>query len=317
MAQVLRHLQEHLPASPRLLVGLARPDDAAVYQLTPELAAVLTVDFFAPIVDDPYDFGAIAAANAMSDIYAMGGEVCLALSVAAFPEDMDPQMVVAILKGASDKVAEAGGVLAGGHTLIDREPKYGLCVMGLVHPGQVFTKGGARPGDILVLTKPLGTGVIATALKGGSVRLHHLRAAVGWMKALNRHGMHLARQWGAHALTDVTGFGLLGHACEMAEQSDVRLRIQAGRVPILPGALEYARKGIFPGGGHRNIDHFGPKVKISPQIEDELRLVLFDPQTSGGLLMAVPPSADVTALTGVQVWIIGEVREGEGIEVVP
>jgi len=279
---------------------------------------VVTVDFFPPLVDDPYDFGAIAAANAMSDVYAMGGEVALALNVAAFPEDMPHEVVARILAGGADKVAEAGGVLAGGHTIIDREPKYGLCVLGLVHPREVLAKGGARPGDKLILTKPLGTGIVTTAAKNDQARPHHLRAAVGWMKALNRHAMHLARALGAHALTDVTGFGLLGHAWEMAEQSGARLRLWAGQVPVLPGALEYARRGIFPGGGGRNMAYYGPRVEMSPQVPEEMRLVLFDPQTSGGLLMAVPQvSPSLYVEGGERLWVIGEVVEGEGVEVVP
>mgnify|MGYP000025005570 CR=1 FL=1 len=313
---MLRRLQSHIAASPHLLVGLAPPDDAAVYQVTPDMAAVLTVDFFAPLVDDPYDFGAISAANAMSDVYAMGGEVALALNVAAFPEDMPEEVVARVLEGGADKVAEAGGVLAGGHTIIDREPKYGLCVLGFVHPQQVLTKAGARPGDRLVLTKPVGTGIVTTAAKNGEARLHHLRAAVGWMKALNRHAMHLARQLRAHAVTDVTGFGLMGHAWEMAEQSKVRLRIWASKVPVLPGALEYARRGIFPGGGHRNLSYYSPRVEVSPKVSEEVRLLMFDPQTSGGLLMAVPASLP-SLPAGEHLWEIGDVVEGEGVELLP
>jgi selenide,water dikinase len=321
---VLRHLQEHGPGAshPDLLVGLASPDDAAVYRLSDELAVVLTVDFFAPVVDDPYDYGAIAAANAMSDVYAMGGEVAMALNVAAFPDDLPPDIVARILQGGADKVAEAGGVIAGGHTVIDREPKYGLCVLGTVHPRQVLTKGGARPGDVVLLTKPLGTGILTTAAKAGRADPQHLGAAVASMKSLNRHASHLARRLGARAVTDITGYGLLGHAWEMATLSGACLRVRASAVPLLPGALEYAARGIFPGGGQRNRRYYGPRVRLPEGLPEELALALFDPQTSGGLLMAVPAerAAEAPALfgeSGLPVWTIGEVVEGESVEVVP
>ncbi|GBD12910.1 Selenide, water dikinase [bacterium HR24] len=305
---------------PDLLVGLASPDDAAVLRLGDDLAAVLTVDFFPPVVDDPYDYGAIAAANAMSDVYAMGGEVALALNVAGFPEDLPRDIVVRILQGGADKVREAGAVVAGGHTVIDREPKYGLCVLGLVHPKQVLTKGGARPGDALLLTKPIGTGIVTTAGKQGVAEPEHLAAAVASMKALNRHAVHVARALGAHAVTDITGYGLIGHAWEMALQSRARLRIRASAVPLLPGTLDYAARGIYSGGGHRNQRYFGPRVQVDESLDEPLRLALFDPQTSGGLLMAVPAgSASRIAAAGVDatVWAIGEVVDGEGVEVVP
>jgi len=297
-------------------VGLATPDDAAVLRLSDELAAVLTVDFFPPVVDDPYDFGAIAAANAMSDVYAMGGEVALALNVAAFPEDLPHEVVARILQGGADKVREAGGVIAGGHSVIDREPKYGLCVLGLVHPQQVLTKGGAQPGDVLLLSKPIGTGIVTTAGKQGTVEPGHLQTAVEWMKALNRHSLHQARELGAHAATDITGYGLLGHAWEMAQASGLRLRIRAGAVPLLPGVLEYAARGVYSGGGHRNLRYFGPRVQIDESLPEPLRLALFDPQTSGGLLLAVPPQAAALLADSV-VWAIGEVLVGNGVEVTP
>ncbi len=303
-------------------MGLAVPDDATVYRLNEEQAAVLTVDFFAPLVDDPYDYGAVAAANAMSDIYAMGGEVLLALNVAAFPEDMSPQVIAEILRGGADKVAEAGGLIAGGHTIIDREPKYGLCVMGLVHPQQVLTKAAARPGDRLLLTKPLGTGIITTAAKGNRAQASHLHAAIESMKCLNRHPSHIGRQVGAHAMTDVTGFGLLGHAQEMAAASGVALRIVASRVPVLEGALEYAAQGITTGGEARNRAYFGERVRLQEGIGQELIRVLFDPQTSGGLLFTGPPEAAASAAqrfaeSGLSLWEIGQVIAGEGVEVVP
>jgi selenide,water dikinase len=303
-------------------VGLASPDDAAVYRLNNEQAAVLTVDFFAPLVDDPYDYGAIAAANAMSDVYAMGGEVVLALNIAAFPEEMPSEVTGRILRGGLDKVTEAGGFLAGGHTIIDAEPKYGLAVMGLVHPERVLTKGGARPGDALFLTKALGTGIVTTAAMRDKARPGHLRAVVKSMTELNRHASHMAREAGARALTDVTGYGLLGHGYEMAAAGGVGLRLAASQAPALPGALEYAGQGIITGGAARNRRYLEGKVRFSAQLPPALEHLLFDPQTSGGLLFAVDRAfADEVqssfSAAGESVWRVGEVFEGEGVEVVP
>jgi selenide,water dikinase len=301
-------------------VGLATPDDAAVYRLNEEQAAVVTVDFFAPLVDDPYDYGAIAAANAMSDVYAMGGEVLLAVNVAAFPEDMPAETIAAIVRGGAEKVHEAGGVIAGGHTVIDDEPKYGLSVLGLVHPDAVLTKAGARPGDVLFLTKALGTGIITTAAMRDRATAEHLAGAVEGMKRLNRHPSHIAREVGAHALTDVTGFSLLGHAYEVAAASGVRLRVDATSVPLLPGALEYASEGIVTGGAARNREYLAGKVSLG-EVDEALEHVLFDPQTSGGLLMVVAAASapDVESrftAAELDVWRVGEVVEGEGVEVV-
>jgi len=209
VVEYLAGLQSGQPLG--LLVGLAAPDDATVYKLSDEQAVVLTVDFFAPLVDDPYQYGALAAANAMSDIYAMGAEVTLALNIAAFPDDMGPDVVAEILRGGADKVAEAGAVIAGGHTIIDSEPKYGLCVMGLIHPEQIYTKAGTRPGDLLYLSKPLGTGIVTTAAKFEEAEPEHLEAAVSSMTLLNRCASHIVREVEAHAMTDITGFGILGH----------------------------------------------------------------------------------------------------------
>ncbi len=306
---------------PDLLVGLATPDDAAVYRLNDEQAAVMTVDFFAPLVDDPYDYGAIAAANAMSDVYAMGGEVLLAVNVAAFPEDMPGETIARILQGGADKVQEAGGLVAGGHTIIDAEPKFGLSVLGLVHPQKVITKAGARPGDLLYLTKPLGTGIITTAAMRDEASPEQLRAAIESMTSLNRHASHIARETGVRALTDVTGYALLGHGYEMAAASGVALRVSAAAVPLLEGALGYADRGIITGGAGRNRKYLEGKVRIAAGISEALEHVLFDPQTSGGLLMAVPPekAGDLEsrfAASGLPTWRIGEVVEGEGVEVI-
>jgi len=307
---------------PNLLVGLAGPDDAAVWRINDDVAVVQTLDFFPPVVDDPYVFGAVAAANAMSDVYAMGGEVVLALNIVAFPEDLPASMLVDILRGGAEKVAEGGGVVAGGHTLYDKEPKYGLCVMGIVHPQGIFTRGGARPGDVLLLTKALGTGIILTAAREEKVEPEHLESAVQSMLLLNRHPSHLAREAGAHAVTDVTGFGLLGHAGELAKLSGVALVLRAGAVPVLPGAVEYARRGFLTGGGSRNRQALAEAVRVDPAVPAEVDDLLHDPQTSGGLLMAVPKRRASwlerrLKEDGFSCWRIGHVEEGEGITVQP
>jgi len=305
---------------PNLLVGLEVSDDAAVYQINDEVAVIQTLDFFPPVVDDPYDYGAIAAANAMSDVYAMGGQVVLALNICGFPPDMDPAIVAEILRGGAEKVAEAGGVLAGGHTLDDKEPKYGLAVMGIVHPDRVLTKAGAQPGDVLVLTKPLGVGIITTALKGEVADPSHVAAAVETMKKLNRDATRLIQQVGVHACTDITGFALLGHGYEMAEKSGVRLRFDVDKLPFLDGAIQYAEDWLFPGGSCRNQSAYKQRVDFAPDISEEMQMLLFTPETSGGLLVAVPPEKldaliALFAGEGHPCWIVGEVVEGRGIEV--
>jgi selenide,water dikinase len=323
LAQVLRPLQNLFSAEahPQLLVGLGVADDAAVYRLNDEQAIISTTDFFTPVVDDPYDFGAIAAANAMSDVYAMGGEVLFALNIAAFPPDMDPALVSAILRGGADKVIEAGGVVAGGHTVQDKEPKYGLAVTGLVHPEHIFTKGGARPGDRLMLTKPLGTGSISTALKREIVRPEHAAVMIESMKRLNRCAAQAGQAVGVRAATDVTGFGLLGHATEMTQAGGVRFRLRMSAIPLLPGAVDYAAEWVFPGGSHSNRAFYGPLVHFDADIPEDRQMLLWDAQTSGGLLLAVPAARVddfMAACAGheQQAWVVGEVTEGEGIEVV-
>jgi selenide,water dikinase len=301
-------------------VGLASPDDAAVYRVSDDQALIFTTDFFTPVVDDPYTFGAVAAANAMSDVYAMGGQVVLALSIAAFPPNLPAVVLGEILRGAAEKVAEAGGVIAGGHTVDDDEPKFGLAVMGTVHPSRVGKKGGAKPGDVLLLTKPLGVGIITTAAKGDAADPAHLEEAVQSMLRLNRQAADLAQRVTFHAMTDITGFALLGHGYEMASQSGVRLRFFFDRLPFLPGAVEYAEEWLFPGGSCNNQRTYERHVSFDG-LEEEMQMLLFTPETSGGLLIALPPSeaSRLEALcreAGQAVWRVGEVVAGEGIEVV-
>ena len=306
---------------PNLLVGLEVSDDAAVYKINDEVAIIQTLDFFPPVVDDPYDYGAIAAANAMSDVYAMGGEVVLALNICGFPPDLPSEIVTEILRGGAEKVAEAGGIVAGGHTLDAKEPTYGLSVMGVVHPDRVATKSGAKPGDVLILTKPLGVGIITTALKGQVADPAHVEAAVESMKRLSRDAARLTQQVGVHACTDITGFALLGHGYEMAEKSGVRLRFYLRQLPFLEGAQQYADDWLFPGGTCNNERAYEHVVRFEPGISEEMQQLLYTPETSGGLLIAVPSGKleELTALfdtEGQEHWTIGEVVGGEGIEVV-
>jgi selenide,water dikinase len=299
-----------------LLVGVT--DDAAVFQLDTDTAIIQTVDFFPPVVDDPWRYGAIAAANAMSDVYAMGGEVLLCLNVAAFPLGLPISTLSEILRGAADKVAEAGGLIAGGHTMIDPEPKYGLSVTGVVRPDAVLAKGGGRAGDALVLTKPLGTGVILTAAKRDLVAREHLDAATASMLQLNRHAAHVAREAGVHALTDVTGYAIAGHTLEIADHSGLQAVIRPATLPLLPGALSYARDGVDFGGVNRNRNQLGGRVTGLDRYPDEMQRLLFDPQTSGGLLMALEPSAATAVVQslradGYDAAEIGFLREGAGI----
>ena len=274
-----------------LLVGLGAADDAAVYRVGPELAIVETVDFFPPVVDDAYTWGAVSAANAMSDVYAMGGEVMFALAVAGFSRDFPKAIIAEVFRGGAEKVAEAGGIVAGGHTVVDAEPKYGLCVTGRVHPDHVLVKGGLRPGDRVFLSKPLGVGVITTAGKGGSAPDDALEAAVASMLRLNRVAARVASAAGARGATDITGFGFAGHAGEMIEASGAGLAISAARLPLLPHALELAAAGRFSGGMGRNRRHveglFGPRLQIAADVPPALASLLFESETSGGLLFSV------------------------------
>lgn len=303
LAALVRSLAASGDAS--LLVGLAPFDDAAVYKVSDDVAVVSTTDFFPPLVDDPADFGAIAAANACSDVFAMGGRVAFALNVAAFPERLPAAAIAAILGAAAAVVAEAGGVVAGGHTIRSEEPIFGLAVQGLVHPDRVWTKGGARPGDVLVLSKPVGTGIV---LAGGTDA--EKAAAVTSMRRLNRAAADAlaALPSGPHAVTDVTGFGLAGHAWEMAERSGVRLVVDVARVPLYDGALRLAARGTRTGGDRRNRAHLAGRV--AGDVEPALEALCFDPQTSGGLLAAVAPD-DAAGLAAAGFTAIGEVVAGD------
>jgi len=310
---------EDIPSE--LLAGLDSPDDAAVWRLDEQRALVVTIDFFTPVVDDPYDYGAIAAANALSDVYAMGGEPFLALNVTALPPDLPAEVSAEILRGGAEKAREAGVVIAGGHTIQDKEPKYGLIVLGFVHPQRLLTKAGARPGDILVLSKPLGFGCLTTALKRGLAALEDVRAAVRWMTTLNRGAAQLAREFGARAATDITGFGFLGHAWEVAAASGVGLRFEFGRIPFVRGARRYAAEWVFPGGSADNRLYYGEHVHFAPHLQEHEHMLLFDAQTSGGLLFAVPPEALADLLEAAKrraqpLWTVGEVTPEGGIEVV-
>ncbi|CAN5774367.1 selenide, water dikinase SelD [soil metagenome] len=305
----------------RLIVGLHTSDDAAVFRLTDTIAAIQTVDFFTPIVDDPWTFGAIAAANSMSDVYAMGGEVLFTVNVAAFPTDFPEEAIAGIFAGGAEKVREAGAVVAGGHTINTAEPIYGMSVTGQVHPDQVWTKAGAKPGDLLYLTKPIGTGVTTTALKNGAVQPYDLSQAVESMLKLNGPAARAARAAEVNACTDITGYSLLGHAFEMATKSGVRIEILAGKVPYFQGAPGYVEANHVPGGLGRNKAYFTDLgVTIERSVNSAMATLLFDPQTSGGLLFAIPEpvvAAFESALVAADVnhWRIGRVLEGDGVVV--
>lgn len=309
LAQVLRPLTIY-PAPPELLVGLSAADDAAVYQVNEQQAIISTADFFPPVVDDAYAFGAIAAANALSDVYAMGGQPLMAINLVAWPDNLEPELLSEILRGGGATVAQAGAIIAGGHTVTDKEPKYGLAVTGMVHPQRIFTKGGARPGDLLVLSKPLGTGLLTTAHKREQVSDDDLEAALRSMMQLNLQASQALLKLGAsvHAVTDITGFGLLGHAWEMASQSQASMRFSFEALPLLPNVRHYAEMGCITGGAQRNQDYLNAHVWIADQIDPFEREILWDPQTSGGLFAAIAPEAwPELAAQKVPFWCIGEV----------
>ncbi len=277
-----------LEAEPNLIVGMETADDAGVYRLTDDIALIQTIDFFTPIVNDPFDFGRIAAANALSDVYAMGGRPLTAMNIVCFPVDrLDRTVLKQILRGGLEKIREAGAVLVGGHSVDDVELKYGLSVTGVVHPERVVTNAGARPGDGLVLTKPLGTGVLATAIKAGLASPEVERRGIEVMAALNKTAAEVMMRYPVHACTDITGFGLLGHGLEMAAGSGVTLRFHADRIPILPEVFDYAATGLVPAGTYANRNFCQDRVRVAASVDPLLPDLLADAQTSGGLLIAV------------------------------
>jgi selenide,water dikinase len=302
------------------LVGLAAPDDAAIWRLSEDKAIVVTTDFFTPIVDTAYEYGAIAAANSLSDVYAMGGLPFLALNIAALPDNLPTEISTEILRGGAEKAREAGVVIAGGHTVKDKEPKYGLVVIGFIDPRRMISKGGLKVGDALVLTKPLGGGVTTTALKQEKASASDVKEAIEWMSRLNKTAGQLAVEFDLRGGTDITGFGFLGHGMEMAEASGVLLSIENSKLPFLSGARGYAEKGIFPGGAFDNKGHFERNVQFDGKLDEPAQMLLFDPQTSGGLLLGVPREKldafeNRANELGQPVWVIGDVRAGQGIEV--
>lgn len=285
LAQVLCQLPKTFDEN--LIVGLETSDDAAVYKINKDLALIQTLDFFTPVVDDPYMFGQIAAANSLSDVYAMGGEPKLAMNIVCFPNCLSPDVLVEILKGGHDKVVEAGAILVGGHTVEDEEPKYGLSVAGFVHPNKVLTNSNAKPGDLLILTKPIGLGIINTAIKGGLADKKSYDEAVHIMSTLNKYGKEALDKVEANSVTDITGFGLLGHALEMAEGSSVSIKIDHKKIPFISNTLEYAQMGLVPAGAYANRGYIGDNVIFTNQIAEAVEDMLFDPQTSGGLLISI------------------------------
>lgn len=274
---------------PDLIVGIETSDDAGVFRLRDDLAIVNTVDFFTPVVDDPYTYGLISATNSLSDVYAMGGEPKTAMNIVCFPQSgIDKEILADILRGGADKAAEAGVVVVGGHSVADDEIKYGMAITGVIDPRQVYRNVGAQVGDVVVLTKPLGTGILTTALKKDHLREEEYGAAVASMSTLNAKAAQVMQRYTVHACTDVTGFSLMGHSCEMATGSGVTLRLRAAALPLLPGALRLALEGYITGGCKRNRTYLADKVRVSSAVPQDLDEVAFDPQTSGGLLIAVP-----------------------------
>ena len=318
--KVLRQILAQVPqtADNHLLVALENFDDAAVYELNEEMALVETLDFFPPVVDDPYTFGQIAAANALSDIYAMGAEPLVAMAIVCFPtRTLSTDILVAILKGGADKVREAGAVMVGGHTVEDERPMYGVVVTGKAKPKEIVTNAGAKKGDLLILTKPLGTGIIITAMKAGLAGPQEKDEVIASMVALNKTASRIMLEVGVNAATDITGFGFLGHLLELATASRVAVEINSSKVPLFPAAIDHARIGLIPEGAYRNRDFVGSRVRFAPQVDLAQEDLLFDPQTSGGLLISVPPAKAEILLEklhqqGVEkAGLIGEVVSGE------
>jgi len=315
LAQVLRRVD--FPADPeKLLIGLDKADDAAVYSLTEEIALIQTLDFFTPVVDDPYLFGQIAAANALSDVYAMGGQPILAMNIVGFPSCLEAEILAQILQGGADKVAEAGASLCGGHTVVDEEPKYGLSVTGTVHPDKLLSNSGIKEGDLILLTKPLGTGVMVSAIKGGFTESDENNPAVKSMLTLNNIALKYFDQYQINACTDVTGFGLIGHLLEMSENSSLQLKIDASEIPIFAGVRDFAESVLLPAGAYKNRDNYQEFVSETGKRDQTLYDLMYDPQTSGGLLISVA-EADAAELLidlyaeGLDVTVIAKAVKGE------
>ncbi len=305
---------------PNLLVGFDPPDDAAVWKINEHQSLVVTTDFFTPVVDNAYDYGAIAAANALSDIYAMGAKPFLALNIAAFPPQLPSEILSEIIRGGATKAKEAGVIIAGGHTIQDNEPKYGLIVCGMVETNSLLKKSGVLAGDLLILTKPLGIGVTTTAIKREKAASEDIAEAISWMEKLNNRSSEIAVTLGLKAATDITGFSLLGHAHEMSEASGVQLIFESQKVPFLKHALKYGEKGFFAGGASDNRMYYSKFVKFSEDISEVMEMLLFDPQTSGGLLIACPPTKleqfQLLAKSNDQpFWVVGQAASGSGIRV--
>jgi selenide,water dikinase len=302
---------------PDIIVGLDTSDDAGVIRISKETALIQTLDFFTPIVDDPYLFGQIAAANSLSDVYAMGGKPLTAMNIVCFPSCLDLGVLSEILKGGQDKIDEAGAFLMGGHTIEDDEPKYGLSVTGIVHPEKVATNSNGKPGDIVFLTKPIGTGIIATAIKGGLASKDTVEVAVKWMSTLNSAASEIMSQNGIFSCTDITGFGLAGHAKEMAKGSNATIVIKLSNIPIIDGAVEYGKMGLIPAGAHRNREYLKADMLIPEEVKLLHRDLLFDPQTSGGLLISCSKDKSIKLIDdfknqNIPIWEIGRITEVKG-----
>lgn len=314
MASVLEQLPKNTSDKiSNLMVGLDTADDAAIYKLSEDIALIQTLDFFTPMVDDPYTFGQIAACNALSDVYAMGGEPTVAMNIVCFPSCNDMNVLAEILKGGADKVNESGCLLVGGHTVDDKEPKYGLSVSGVVHPSKVLANSSAKVGDKLILTKPLGAGIMNTAMKAGLVDEESSKKVIDVMVHLNKYAAESFKKYEVNSVTDVTGFGLMGHSLEMAKASEVTLVIDSKKVPIMEGAIDLARMGIIPAGAYKNMSYVEEDVKFGENVEEALKDILHDPQTSGGLLVSLPSdiaddvAKDMMNNNSICAEIIGEV----------
>lgn len=309
------HLDDDTKKDPNLIVGFDKSDDAGVYKISDELALVQTVDFFTPVVDDPYLYGQIAATNALSDVYAMGGKPLTAMNIACFPCSLDPSVLAEILNGGAAKIKEAGATLVGGHTVTDNEIKYGVSVTGTVNLSKVITNSGARPGDVLILTKPIGVGIITTAFKFDLISEDELNEAATVMSTLNKAASEAMQKVGVNACTDVTGFGLLGHSYEMAEGSRVEIKIYSSKIPLMKNVIKLIQMDSVPGGAHSNMRFFEKWVHFNNSIEKAIRIALFDPQTSGGLLISVPREkseellGELNSNAEIKSEIIGEVLE--------